>query len=231
MITSTEYLLERLAHHVLAGTPRQASAMVREALAAGAPAAGLIADVVFPAIECLQQLNYERALAARTVNMAARSLTGVLHELEGIAPRAASVGRSMLLVAGPGHGDELGASAVAALAEIHGFAVMFAGAGVSVEEIAFAAGQLAPDILMMHAGLPAEREATARVVRRWQEIGLWPRAQVAVTGAAVEEGTAASLGADVAGSAPLAVLELLALCPEHRGRRAGRVMLSRFHVN
>jgi methanogenic corrinoid protein MtbC1 len=219
MLTSPEYLLERIAHHVLGGNSRQAHLLMGEARRAGAPAAALIAEVVFPTIECVQQLRHEGGMTARAANGAARTLTGLLHGLVAEAPREPALDRTVLVLAGPGHRDELGASAAAALAEVYGFEVFFAGGGLSMEEVAFAAGQLMPEVLLIHAGLPAEREAVRGLVKRCQEVGLWPRSQIAVTGAAVTEKD--GMGADVASSTPLAALELLALCPEYRVERAG----------
>ncbi len=219
MLTSPEYLLERIAHHVLGGSSRQAHQLITEAREAGAPATLLIAEVLFPTIECLQQLKHDRSVTVRGANMAARSLTGLLHSLAGEAEKSPLLDRTVLVMAGPHHTDELGASALAALAEVYGFTVFFAGAGLSMEEVAFAAGQLMPDVLLVHAGLPAERQAVRLMVARCQEVGLWPRSQIALTGAAVTEND--GLGADIAAAGPLSALELLALCPEHRGQRQG----------
>ncbi len=219
MLTSPEYLLERIAHHVLGGNARQAHQLMAEARQAGAPAAALIAEVLFPTIECMQQLRHERGMTARAANAAARALTGLLHGLVAEAAREPALDRTVLVLAGPGHTDELGASALAALAEVYGFGVFFAGGGLSMEEVAFAAGQLMPEVVLIHAGLPAEREAVRTMVSRCQAVGLWPRSQIAVTGAAVTEKD--GLGADIAASTPLAALEIMALCPEYRAASAG----------
>lgn len=225
-VVTPEFLLERFVHQTLQGEQRSTGALLERALAARVPAEALLLEILWPTVECVQQLRQDGTVGVRTYNAAVRTLRSMLDMLAGWLPRESGDpqgGRSLMIVTAPGESEELGAHVVATLAESHGWRVHFGGAGLPVEEITFALGQLSADVVVIQATFAEAAARVRKLIERLQRVRIWPRAQVAVVGGVVAESSGkATLGADVMARDPVELLELLALCPEYRATPLGQ---------
>jgi len=212
MSHTSDFLLERVVHQVLKGHLNPE--LVREAASSGPEAASFIADILWPAMECVQQLHQDGSTTSRILNTALRSLRSLLESAALRLDRHASNGRSAFIFTAPGESVDLGAHMFATLAEAHGWRVFFAGAGLTLEELTFSIGQLGPDILVMHGSLPDSATRAAEMIRQLQCIRIWPSAQIVLTGAIAS--STGQLDADLIGKHPIETLELMALWPEYR---------------
>jgi methanogenic corrinoid protein MtbC1 len=223
MVHQPEFMLERLVHHVLREESRAARELIGSALVVDGTPDALLAHVVIPAIECMHQLREDALVSARVFNAGGRVLSSLVQHLESHLPPAAGPvspqdrRARVLVLSAPGERTDLGAQAVAALAAAFGFEVHFAGAHLSTEELLVATTRLEPDALLFHGSLPSSREALGRLLEKLRGAGVWPRMQVAVTGAVA--GARECFVADAAAADPLEVLEVMALCPDYRAAR------------
>jgi methanogenic corrinoid protein MtbC1 len=238
-----EHVLEQLVHYVLSDDAAAGRALVHAALAAGADPQRLLADVLWPAAECVHQLCHDRLISPRVFNTATRALATLAAcaaaRLPACPPAAGGARPRVLIAAAPGERTDLGAHLLATLAEGYGMGVLFAGANLSTEDLTVAVLRLQPDAVLLHGSLPASAPATAALLRHLRRARLWPDAQLAVVGGVVAAGSTAApggaaahepLGADLESAHPVEILELLALCPEYRAPDSAPTSSSALHL-
>ncbi|MGN6371139.1 MAG: cobalamin B12-binding domain-containing protein [Phycisphaerae bacterium] len=207
---TSDFLLERVIHHVLKGDPHPSLLPDAAAL----DPAHFIADILWPASECILQLHADGATTARVLNTASRALRSLLESAAQRLDRQPPNHRSAVIFTAPGESSDLGAHLLATLAESHGFRVFFAGANLSLEELAFSIGQLAPDTLLMHGALQSSAPRAADLLRQLRHIRVWPSTQLAVAGALAS--ALSHPAADLLSPHPIELLELLSLWPDYR---------------
>jgi len=201
---------------MLRDQPHAAHELLGSALAAGTQPQWLMAEILWPAAECLAQLRRDRLISLRAFNQAAHAVTRIAGHLDAAIAPAPSRQRRLLVVSAPGEPGDLGANLFSLLADACGFTALFAGAGLQRTDIAFAIAHLEPDALIIHGSLPSSLPATQRLITDLQASSLWPQIQIACLGAMVgTEGRITNAG-DISSHHPLELLELLALCPDHR---------------
>ena len=207
---TSDFLLERVVHQVLKGGPT--TSLLPESTSLDP--AHFIADILWPAMECIHQLHEDGTTTARIVNTATRALRSLLESAARRLDRQPPNHRSAFIFTAPGESSDLGAHMFATLAESHGFRVFFAGAGLSLEELTFSIGQLSPDILVMHGALPASAPRAAELLCQLRRIRIWPSAQLVLTGALAK--SLPHPAADLLSPHPIETLELMSLWPNYR---------------
>ena len=230
MSFQNDFLLERLVHHVTA-THFHAQAtgpLIADALAAGADPEWLLAEVLLPAAECMQQLRHDGLLSPHAFSNASRTLQimGSAVASHMSAARTLQCGmpgiatRRLMIMSAPGEPSDTGAFLLTLLAEAHGFQVLFAGGDLTGEDLLFALERLAPAALVLHGSIATLEPETGRLFRQIKRAGFWPGMQLALAGAMIA-GKCADLEADLNAAHPVEILELLALCPEFRATTSG----------
>ncbi len=207
---TSDFLLERVLHHVLKGDPH--ASLLPEA--ASLDPALFIADILWPATECIHQLHADGTTTARILNTASRALRSLLESTARRLDRHPSNHHSLFIFTTPGESSDLGAHILATLAESHGFRVFFAGANLSLEELTFSIGQHSPDTLLLHGTLPSSAPRAADLLHQLRRIRIWPATQLVVSGPLANAN--AKLPADLLSAHPLETLELLSLWPHYR---------------
>jgi len=135
MKSRPEFLLEKLVHYAVRDHSAAARELMTEAVAQGMEAGALLAEIVLPAVECVHQLRRDGLISARVFNAAVRGLSGALHTLkESLRDQTGTRRGRVLILSAPLEETDLGGQVVAALAEGHGYDVLFAGAHLEVEE-------------------------------------------------------------------------------------------------
>lgn len=218
MGNSAEFMLDLFVYEVLRGNRDAGRGLVEQALARD-PAGVVMAEIVWPTLECVQHLRQSESIAARVYNSAVGMLYSISEMVAARMDAGRDNGRSMLICTAPGEREELGAAITALVAEGCGWRVQFGGSGLSFEEITYAIGRLNPDVLVLHGAEKQKRDVAGveALLKRLHALGVWPGVQLAVCGAVI--GTAGGRnGADVAARQPVELMELLALCPEYRSR-------------
>lgn len=215
-MTQTAFRLERFVHHTLTGHLGECLELLQE-LPASVPAGMLISELIWPTLECVQQLHLDRSIATRTHNTAVRTLRALVEHLCGQQPpEQHMVNRSLMVLTAPGERDELAAHITASLAEGTGWRTYFAGANLSAEEMMFSIGQLGPDVVLFVSTLRASAASIQQAIALLHRGRVWPRVQIAVCGAAIEQAMDHPPGADIAARDAVEALEVLELCPDYR---------------
>ena len=203
--------------HVMQGQSDKAL-MTAGPMKSAAAAVWACNELVWPTLEVLQDLYAAHHVSRGGYHSSIRILAAVAAKaVLRLAPTGAS-DRSMMVLTVPGEREEFGADLIAHLAEAHGWAVYFAGAGAIHEEIIFALGRLSPDAIVIHAGLLGSQPAVTGLVRHLRSAGIWPMSQLCVCGRVVAGFTQrpSDPRADILGHTPIELLELMGLCPDFR---------------
>jgi len=211
-----DFLLERFVHQMLRDDPSGVRRMLAEAVRAGCDPTWLLAEILWPAAECLAQLRHDRLVGLRAFNQATRSLVQAAGHLDARLPAAGPIGRRVLILTAPGEPGDLGAYVLSILAEAAGVAALFAGAGLNATDVLFALSHLQPDALVIHGSLPVSLPAAETLVAQVQASRWWPQVQIACVGAMLNRPEGLAQRGDLSSHHPVELLELLALCPDHR---------------
>lgn len=211
-----DFLLERFVHQILSDDPAGVRHLLAQALRAAGDPQWLMAEILWPAAECLAQLRHDRLVSLRTFNQATRSLTLAAGHLDAHLPAADSARRRLLILTASGEPGDLGAHLLSILAEAAGFATLFAGAGLSAADAVFALAHLQPDALVIHGSLPSSLPAAQSLVAHLQACRWWPQVQIACVGAMLGTAEGLTQAGDLSSHHPVEILELLSLCPDHR---------------
>ena len=206
--------------HVMHGRTRDAMAIAGPVTNA-ARATWVINELAWPTLECLEDLHTAGQMPRQTYNAGVRTLRTVVNwAFDGLTASEAN-GRSALVLTIPGEPEEFGAGLFSRLAELHGWQVHFAGAGLTHEEILFALGRLSIDCIVIHAGLLAMAPAVRSLIAHLRRVGVWPVTQVVVCGRAAERlrHWRGGVQADLLARTPIELLELMHLCPDFRVTR------------
>jgi methanogenic corrinoid protein MtbC1 len=218
MASTSDHLLERVVHHLLKGDSLETRALIHDALQRGMDPFALFDEVLWPAAECTQQLRHSGLVTPRVFNHATRLLINLT---SGLLPAVSSkpMTRRVFIISAPGEPSDTGAQLLASLAEARGFTALFAGARLTVEEICFAMPRLEVDAILMHGSVPESLRHAEKQIQELRTRGIWPDVQIAVAGALLRSDEEAR-GADLSACGPDEILELLMLCPDHRGKKS-----------
>lgn len=214
----TDFLLERFVHLILKADTSAARSLLQQAEQAGQSPKDIFTDILWPALECAHQLHHDGSFPPRLYNPALRAMSTLIDQLAPRLSRQPQNNRSLFIISALAEQEELGAHLTATLAESFGWTTYFGGANLSLEEITFSIGQLNPDVLLLHSGFAVshqnsdQMDAVAILLKKLHHIRIWPKIQIAVLGPT----PAVPHAADLIASDPLAIFELIALCPEYR---------------
>ena len=217
MKSTPDFLLERFVHQLLSHDTHACRRLFNDALNAGMDAQWMLSEILWPATECVQQLRQDGSLSLRTFNHSIRTIAELASRLAPVLARdgrpANVTARNLFIISAPGEPSDSGAHLLTLLAESHGFTVFFAGAHLTTDELLFALTQIQPDALVIHGSLPSSLPATLTFLEKLKKANFWPQVQTAITGAMLSD---KPCGADLRSRHPVELLELLALCPDHR---------------
>ena len=189
--------LEGLYHAILTGDAKNAEAITRDALAAGADPSELVSRYMTPAMdevgrrfECNEYFVPELLIAARAMKVA---LGLMLPQLT-----AKGVQRAGRVVIGTVQGDlhDIGKNLVASLLEGGGFEVIDLGVDVPAEKFVAAVREKEGTILALSALLTTTMTKMKTVIDALTNAGLREKTKVIVGGAPITQQFANQIGAD-----------------------------------
>jgi len=204
----TEYLAS-----LFGGTRREAREVIFNAHDRGMHASRLLRDVVWPAMEQVQELYRNHKISPIVEHMAARINRTIADQLQSVLAREPQNGRRIVVLCGEGECEELGGQIMADLFEAKGWTVWFLGAGVPSDEILAFVSAVTPDILCIYGSRPREVPEIRRLIDLIREVGICEDMQVLVGGgvfnraAGLAEEIRADLFAEDVSSAITAVAE------------------------
>jgi len=185
--------------HLFAGYRAGARELIMAAQDRGTPASSLLKNVIWPAMEQIEQLYRDNHISRIVEHMATRINRMVADQMQGFLARKPKNGRRIIVTCGYGESEELGAQITSDLFEAAGWNVWFLGSGVPNDEILELVGKLRPDVLCIYGahgqGVPNIR----KLIELIREVNSCDEMQILVTGGVFNraEGLAEEIRADL----------------------------------
>ncbi len=192
-------LFKQYLEHLFAGKRCEAREFVFAAQDRGVPAAKLLKNVIWPAMEQIEKLYAGHHISRIMEHMATRINRMVADQLHLFLAREPKHGRRVVITCGDGENEELGAQITTDLFEANGWNVWFVGAGVPNDEVLQFVGKVRPDVLCIYGTKPASVPGIRRLIALIREINVCPDMQVMVVGGVFSraEGLADEIKADL----------------------------------
>ena len=150
----SQCLLERFMPYLLAGQRQECRDVLADAMKQGMEADNLYKNMIWTAMENVEQLYREDKINMATEHMAIRINRLLADQLQAHLPRNEHNGKRILITCADGETEELGAQMCTDLFESDGWDVYFVGGGVPNDEILSLVGNLRPDILLIFGTQP-----------------------------------------------------------------------------
>jgi len=179
---TTAELFKQYLEHLFAGKRFEAREVVLSAQDRGVPASKLLKQIIWPAMEQVDQLYREDRIPRVVANLAARINRLAADQLQGYLARKPKSGQRMVTVCGEGEIEELGAQIVCDLFEAEGWQVWFVGSGVPDDEVLQLIGKLEPDLLCVYGSQPSDVPGIRKLIEFIREVGVCEQMQVLTMG-------------------------------------------------
>lgn len=174
--------LEEYMPPLLAGNRVACRDFVQRLLTSPEDPATLYRDLLWPAMERVEQLYRGDRINAAAEHMAVRINRSIADQLQLHLKRKQPNGKRMVITCADGEPEELGGQMCADLFEAEGWDVYFLGGGVPNDEILSLLGQLRPDLLLVFGTQPGGVPGVRALVDLIREIGVNPTMNVMVSG-------------------------------------------------
>lgn len=142
----------------------------------------LYRDLLWPAMERVDQLYRADRINSASEHMATRINRTIADQLQTHLPRKQPTGKRMVITCAEGEPEELGGQMCADLFESQGWDVYFLGGGVPNDEVLHLIGQLRPDMLLIFGTQPTGVPGVRALVDLIRSIGVNPTMNVMVSG-------------------------------------------------
>ncbi|UCD28739.1 MAG: B12-binding domain-containing protein [Planctomycetota bacterium] len=179
---TSERLLERFLPSLLAGRRQECRDVLDDAMQQGIEPRQLYENMIWRAMENIEQLYHEDKINLATEHMATRINRTLADQIQPHLPRKESNGKNILITCADGEPEELGAQMCADLFEADGWDVFFVGGGVPNDEILSLVGSLRPEILLIFGTQPTGVPNVRRLIDLIREIGTNPTMNIMISG-------------------------------------------------
>ena len=219
---STPTLLERYMEPLLAGRRSECRTLLDDAIGGSTAAGTIYREVVWPAMECVDQLYRDDRINVATEHMATRINRCLADQLQAHLDCRASNGKKIMIICADDEPEELGAQMLTDLFEADGWEAFFLGGGVPNDEILSFVGQVRPDILLVYGSQPRGVPGVRQLIDLIRDVGVHPTLNVMVSGGVFNradglwEEIQADLFAKTAGEAVDIARDVKPRAPENR---------------
>lgn len=206
----SQFVFESFMTPLLAGNRVQCRSTLVEELSGAADPTKLYHDMLWPAMQRVEQLYRGDRINAAAEHMATRILRSLADQLQSRLKQQARNGRTILITCADGEPEELGAQMCADLFEARGWETYFLGAGVPNDEIYALVGQLRPEILLIFGTQPQGVPGVRHMIDMIREIGVNPTMNIMVSGGVFNraDGLWREVNADLAAKTALDAIPL-----------------------
>jgi methanogenic corrinoid protein MtbC1 len=192
-------LSDKYLEPLLAGDRVECRRVVEHALFSGISAHDLLATLIWPTMELLQEHYRQDQITRSTLNLATRLNRTITDQLAAQLPHKEQNNKKVLIFCGNDEPEELGGQIAADLFEADGWTTRFAGGGVPEDEVLKLIGEYRPDVTVMFATLPSGVPAVRKLIDYLREVNSCPDMQIMCCGGIYKraEGLADEIGADL----------------------------------
>jgi methanogenic corrinoid protein MtbC1 len=178
---TSDYLQEYLTRLLAGDRPRCREIFCRALHEAPDPRS-LYHELLWPAMERIEQLLREDRIDLADEHLATRINRTLADQLQAHLPRQPLNGRRLLITCADGESEDLGAQMCADLFEANGWEVYFLGGGVPNDEILARVGKLQPFMLLIYGTRPSGVPEVRRLLDLLAEVASAPTMNVMVSG-------------------------------------------------
>jgi methanogenic corrinoid protein MtbC1 len=175
-------LLSQYLDPLLRGERKTCRELVMGALQQGTNPRALYQDLLWPAMERVQQLYREDRINIAAEHMAARINRTVADHLQTRLDRQESKDRRLVICCADSEPEELSAQMFADLFEADGWDVFLLGGGVPHDEIGNLVGQVQPHLLLVFGSKPSDAPLVRQLIDHVREINACPHMNIMVSG-------------------------------------------------
>ena len=179
---ATSKLLNQYMEPLIGGRRRECRALVQDAISKGSTARSLYQDLMWPAMDRVEQMYRDDRINQATEHLATRINRVVADHLQTSLRQNEVLGKRVLITCAHGEPEELGAQMCSDLFEAEGWDVYFLGGGVPDDEVLMLVGQLQPELLLIFGSQPIDAPAVRQMIDQIREIGSCPTMNVMVSG-------------------------------------------------
>lgn len=196
---SSTRLFQNYMDTLLKGDRAAVRALIDQALTTGVEPTAILSELIWPAMETIQQLFKDDQITQMNLNLSTRLNRQIADQIAGKLSVQPNNGRKVLIFCGENEPEELGGQICADLFESTGYTVRFGGGGVANDEILQMIGEFRPQLLVMFATLPSGVPNVRKLIDYLREVNSQPDMQIMCCGGIYKraEGLAEEIGADL----------------------------------
>ncbi len=178
----TNCLLDDYLHPLLSGDRATCREIVQSEIAKNTPGRLIYEELLWPAMERVEQLFRSDRINTAVEHMATRINRTLADQVQrSLEPRERN-GKRILIMCAEAEPEELGAQMCADLFESDGWEVYFVGGGVPNDEVLALVGALRPDILLIYGTKPQGVPSARMLVDQIRDVGCNPTMNIMVSG-------------------------------------------------
>ncbi len=175
-------MVHRFLEPLLAGNRIACRQFIQNELARTGSSQKVYEDIIWPAMERIDQLYRRDEINIVTEHMATRINRSLADQLQPALQKNPENGKRILIMCAPGEAEELGAQMCSDLFEADGWDVYFLGGGVPNDEVVSLIGQLRPDILLVFGTMPHGVPEVRALIDLVRDIGSNPTMNIMISG-------------------------------------------------
>ncbi len=175
-------LLSEYMNPLLRGERRACRELIQEAMGRGLRPRELYQNILWPAMERVEEMYRDDRINAAEEHMAFRINRTVADHLQSRMERGPRIGRRIVIACANGEAEELTAQMCADLFEADGWDVYLLGGGVPHDEIVSLVGSLQPHTLLIVGSKPTEAPQVRALIDYLREISACPTMNIMVSG-------------------------------------------------
>lgn len=198
------------------GDRKGARNIIRKLLSTGAKAEQIYKEVLFPAMEAIENMFRGDEISILERNLATRINRFITDQVQAQLIPTPPIGKTAVVICAEAETEELGAQMCADLLEASGWQVFFLGGGIPEDELIEFIGKIRPDALVIYGSKPSGIPAVRQMIMNIRNIGAVPTMNVIVTGGIFNrvEGLWEEIKADLFAYDPVGVVTSLNTAPE-----------------
>lgn len=175
-------LLNRFMEPLLAGQREDCRNVMQLALTHAEHPHDVYHNLLWPAMERVDQLYREDRINMATEHLATRINRTLADQLQTHLTKKEGNGKHILIMCADGENEELGAQMCADLFESDGWVVYFVGGGVPNDEILSMVGQLRLDVLLVFGTRPRGVPQVRQLIDLIRDVGVNPTMNIMISG-------------------------------------------------
>ncbi|MFQ5430366.1 MAG: B12-binding domain-containing protein [Phycisphaerae bacterium] len=205
-------LLTRYMAPLLTGERHACREIVLSALDSGVEPRTLYRDLIWPALEHVEQLYRADRITTAEEHLATRINRTVADHVQSRLDRSKKLGKKVLITCAAGEREEFTAQMTADLFESDGWDVYLLGGGIPKDEVGVLVGRLQPQMLLIVGSKPTDAPGVRQMIDYVREINACPTMNILVSGGVFNraEGLWKEVKADFFAETASAALEIAA---------------------